>query len=58
MTGRTAETARTHAENLAAQRRILEPEEVAPVAAFLASPAAGGITGQILSSDGGYMIGV
>jgi len=58
LAGRTPEGAKAHAENLAAERRILEPEEVAPLAVFLASPAAAGITGQILSADGGYMIGV
>ena len=57
-TGRSPEEAKTHAEGTAAQRRILEPEEVAPMAVFLASPAAAGITGQVMSADGGYLIGV
>jgi len=40
------------AENL--QHRILEPEELGPMAVLLASPDAAGITGQVISVDGGY----
>ena len=36
--------------------RILEPEELGPMAALLASPEAAGITGQIISVDGGYKV--
>jgi NAD(P)-dependent dehydrogenase (short-subunit alcohol dehydrogenase family) len=38
-------------------RRIAAPEEIGPVAAFLASPAASFITGQIIVADGGVTIG-
>jgi NAD(P)-dependent dehydrogenase (short-subunit alcohol dehydrogenase family) len=37
-------------------RRIGMPEEIGPVAAFLASPAASFVTGQILVADGGVTI--
>jgi NAD(P)-dependent dehydrogenase (short-subunit alcohol dehydrogenase family) len=37
-------------------RRIGMPEEIGPVAAFLASPAASFITGQIVVADGGVTI--
>jgi len=39
-------------ENL--QKRILEPDELGPMAALLAAPESYGITGQVISVDGGY----
>ena len=42
------------AEN--AQRRVLEPEELAGMATLLASEEGAGITGQVISVDGGYRI--
>jgi NAD(P)-dependent dehydrogenase (short-subunit alcohol dehydrogenase family) len=39
-------------------RRLGKPEDIAPMVAFLASPAAGWITGQVLSINGGFaMVG-
>jgi NAD(P)-dependent dehydrogenase (short-subunit alcohol dehydrogenase family) len=35
-------------------RRLGRPEDVAPMVTFLASDAAGWITGQVLSINGGY----
>lgn len=43
---------RIESENL--QKRILEPEELGPMAVLLASDEAAGITGQVISVDGGY----
>lgn len=47
-TGRTAAEARRALEEMNPQQRLIEPEEVAEVAAYLASPAADGINGQDL----------
>ena len=38
-----------------AQRRMMEPEEIANVAVFLALPESSGITGQALNVDGGFV---
>ena len=41
-------------ENL--QDRVLEPEELGPMASLLAAPESAGITGQVISVDGGYKV--
>lgn len=46
--------ARAAAENL--QNRVLEPEELGPMAALLASADSEGVTGQVISVDGGYKV--
>jgi NAD(P)-dependent dehydrogenase (short-subunit alcohol dehydrogenase family) len=38
------------------QGRVLEPEELAPMAVLLASPEGAGITGQTIAVDGGYKV--
>jgi NAD(P)-dependent dehydrogenase (short-subunit alcohol dehydrogenase family) len=45
-TGRSAEDARRTLERMNPQQRLIEPEEGAAIAAFLASPEAAGINGQ------------
>jgi NAD(P)-dependent dehydrogenase (short-subunit alcohol dehydrogenase family) len=42
--------------DLSPQRRLIEPEEVATIAAMLASEKARGITGQAISVDGGNVM--
>ena len=38
------------------QRRMIEPEEIAHAAVFLALPDSAGITGQALNVDGGFFM--
>jgi len=52
-TGRSPDEARATLEAMNPQRRLIEPNEVAALAVFLASPEARGINGQALSVDGG-----
>ncbi len=47
-TGRSAEEARQALEEMNPQRRLIEPDEVAAVAAFLASPEAAGVNGEAI----------
>jgi 3-hydroxybutyrate dehydrogenase len=54
-TGRTEEQARAVLERMSPQGRLIEPDEVAAVVVFLASPDAHGINGQTLSVDGGEL---
>jgi len=56
MKGVDVDTARKGIEADNLQRRILEPEELAPMACLLALPESKGITGQVISVDGGYRV--
>jgi NAD(P)-dependent dehydrogenase (short-subunit alcohol dehydrogenase family) len=47
---------RAKAERENAQHRVLEPEELAGMATLLASDDGAGITGQVISVDGGYRL--
>ena len=55
-TGQSVESARRLLENMNPQRRLIQPEEVASVALFLASDEAHGITGQAIDVDGGEVM--
>lgn len=54
--GIDAATARAMAEAENVQKRILEPDELGPMAVLLASEESKGITGQVISVDGGYRV--
>jgi NAD(P)-dependent dehydrogenase (short-subunit alcohol dehydrogenase family) len=54
--GTTPEAAKAAASRESLQNRILEPEELSGLATLLASEDGRGITGQVLSVDGGYKV--
>jgi NAD(P)-dependent dehydrogenase (short-subunit alcohol dehydrogenase family) len=54
--GITAAEAHARSARENAQNRVLEPEELAGMATLLASADGAGITGQVISVDGGYRL--
>jgi len=54
--GTSVEDAIEAAESENAQHRVLEPEELTGMATLLASDDGAGITGQVISVDGGYRL--
>jgi len=54
--GVSVDEARASAEAESAQRRILDPGELGPMAVLLSSPEGGSITGQVIGVDGGYRL--
>ena len=56
MMGTSAENAKRSAESQNIQKRIVEPDELGAMAAMLSSDAAGAVTGQVISVDGGFMV--
>jgi len=54
--GTDAAGAKRIAESDNLQRRVLEPDELGPMCVLLLSEEARGITGQVISVDGGYKV--
>jgi 3-hydroxybutyrate dehydrogenase len=54
--GITAQEAEERAASEALQNRVLEPEELTGMATLLAADDGRGITGQVISVDGGYRV--
>jgi NAD(P)-dependent dehydrogenase (short-subunit alcohol dehydrogenase family) len=55
-TGRSPDEARQILESQSPQHRLIEPEEVAAIAEFLAADEAHGINGQGINVDGGQVM--
>ena len=55
--GTTAKVLKEQAESENVQKRLVEPDELGPMAALIASERGGNaITGQVISVDGGYKV--
>ncbi len=55
-TGMTEAQAREALEKMSPQRRLMEPDEIADLAVFLAQDGSKGITGQAINVDGGTVM--
>jgi NAD(P)-dependent dehydrogenase (short-subunit alcohol dehydrogenase family) len=55
-TGMGEQQARAALEKMSPQGRLVQPEEVARIAVFLADPASASITGQAINVDGGSVM--
>jgi 3-hydroxybutyrate dehydrogenase len=53
LTGMSEAQARERLEKTSPQKRLIEPEEIASIAVFLAQDSSRGITGQAINIDGG-----